>query len=184
MGALVLLLVGLGGTGSAWAHEGEETARASESIRQAIAYIVNDPENMDAIVDKVEDSLRADDTSAVKLELVRRAQSALERDEMMRARRLLERAIGARSDMAGTDVRPVLQVPPGSSTTPLAVGSETGTSVVTDEMPGRGSLTGADIVLLGFAGVLGIADALLSVRLRPPDSVRALRRRARLAGRS
>lgn len=180
----VLVLAGLVGTPGAWAHEGEEAVKASEAVRQAIAYIVNDPGNMDAIDDKVGDALEAEDTSGADLGLVEQGRAALENDDMMRARQLLERAIGARSDLAGTDVQPILRVPPGSSTVPLAVGSETGTYVVTDELPGRGALTGADIVLLVLAGTLGIAGVALSVRLRPPDSVRTLRRQAKLAGRA
>lgn len=178
----VLLTLLVVGTGTARSHEGEETAEASESVRQAIALIVNEPDDMDMIADKVADTLEAEDTTGVDLELVTDAQAALDSDQMMRARRLLERAIGARSDLAGTDVRPILQVPPGESTVPLAVGSETGTNVVTDELPGRGSLTGADIALLGLAAGLAVAGVLLSVRFRPPDSVRELRRRARFAG--
>ena len=179
-----LLLLSLLWSPGAWAHEGEETAKASESVRQAIAFIVNDPDNMDMISDKVADALEAEDTSGCDLALVRQAQAALANDDMMAARTLLEKSIGARSDLTGTDVRPILQVPPGSPGVPLAVGSETGTNVVTDEMPGRGALTGADITLLVLAGLLALAGVLLSVRLRPPDSVRSLRHRARLAGRT
>lgn len=178
----VLLTLLVAGTGAARAHEGEETAQAIESVRQGIALIVNEPDDMDMIADKVADALEAEDTTGVDLELVRDAKAALDLDQMMRARRLLERAIGARSDLAGTDVRPILHVPPGESTVPLAVGSETGTNVVTDELPGRGSLTGPDIALLGLAAGLAVAGVLLSVRFRPPDSVRELRRRARFAG--
>lgn len=182
--AVSLLLLGLLASPAAWAHEGEETAKASESVRQAIAYIVNDPDNMDMINDKVADALEAEDTSGCDLALVKQAQGALAKDDMMAARTLLEKSIGARSDLTGTDVQPILQVPPGSSSVPLAVGSETGTNVVTDELPGRAALTAADITLLVLAGLLAVVGVLVSVRLRPPDSVRTLRHRARLAGRT
>ena len=166
------------------AHGGDTTRMASEAIRQAIAYMVNDRGNMDAIQDKVGDALEAEDTSGVNLALVRKAQVAVGAEHMMRARTLLERAIGARSDMAGTDMRPILQVPRGSSTVSLAVGAETGTGVVTDELPSRGPLTGADINLLVLAGLMAAAGAFLSVLLRPPDSIRSLRRQAKLSGRA
>jgi len=169
---------------AAAAHGGETTANASEAVRQAIAYIVNDPDNMEAIADKVGDSLEAEDTSGVDLKLVAKAQAAVEGNHMMRARSLLEQAIGARSDMAGSNMRPILQVPPGSSTIPLAVGEESGTFVVTDELAGRGALTGADMALLVVAAILGVAGVLLSIRLRPTDSIRSLRSQAKLAGRA
>ena len=167
---------------AAGAHGGETTASAREAVLQAIAYIVNDPGNMDAISDKVGDSLEAEDMSGVDVALVKKAQVAVEANQMMRVRTLLERAIGARSDMAGTDMQPILQVPRGSSSLTLAVGTATGTNVVTDELAGRGSLTGADIVLLVLAGLLALTGVLLGFRLRPPDSVRTLRRRAKATG--
>jgi hypothetical protein len=167
---------------AAGAHGGETTASARGAVLQAIAYIVNDPGNMDAISDKVGDSLEAEDMSGVDVALVKKARVAVEANQMMRVRTLLERAIGARSDMAGTDMQPILQVPRGSSSLTLAVGTATGTNVVTDELAGRGSLTGADIVLLVLAGLLALTGVLLGFRLRPPDSVRTLRRRARATG--
>ena len=182
--AVLVGLLALLGSPAAFAHGGEETDQASEAVRQAIAYMINDPSNMDAISDKIGDSLEAKDTTGVDLATVKRAQAAVEGNHMMRARTLLEMAIGARSDMAGTDMRPILQVPRGSSTISLAVGSETGTSAVTDQLPGRGPLTGADVLLLVLAGLFAIGGVLLSMRLRPPDSIRALRRQARLAGRA
>lgn len=182
--ALMLVTATLTWAPGAWAHEGETTAMASEAVRQAIAHLVHDPTNMAVIGDKVGDALEAEDTSGVDLALVEKAQAAVEANHMRRARTLLERAIGARSDLAGTDMQPILQVPPGSSTVSLAVGSATGTNVVTDEMPGRGALTGADVVLLLLAGLMAVCGVLLSIRARPPDSIRALRRQARLAGRA
>jgi hypothetical protein len=182
--AFVLVTATLTWAPGAWAHGGETTAMASDAVRQAIAHLVHDPPNMAAVEDKVGDALEAEDTSGVDLALVEEAQAAVEANHMMRARILLERAIGARSDLAGTDMQPILQVPPGSSTVSLAVGSATGTNVVTDEMPGRGALTGTDLVLLLLAGLMAVCGVLLSFRVRPPDSIRALRRLARRAGRA
>lgn len=182
LSVLLLILAGLVWSPGAWAHQGEVTAKSGEAVRQAIAYMVNDPKNMSAITDKMKDALDAKDTSGVNLALVKKAQVAFKANDMMGARTLLERAIGARPDMSGTNMQPILQVPPGTTGVTLAVGQETGTNVVTDELPGRGSLTGADIVLLVLAGLLGLAGVLLSVHLRPPDSIRTLRRQAKLAG--
>ena len=166
----------------ALAHGDEDEIPAADAIRQAIALIVNDSADMEAITDRISDALASDETTGVDVALAEQAMAALEADRMLRARRLLERAIGARTDLAGIGMRPILQVPRGVVRVPLAVGLDTGTFVVTDEMPGRGQLTLADITLLVLAGLLGVAGLLLSVRLRPPDSIRALRQRARLAG--
>lgn len=165
---LGFVLAGVFWMPAAWAHEGEEPIAARDAVLQALAYIVNTPENMDVVADKVAEALEAEETAGVDLDLVERAQSALERQDMTEARDLLQRAIGA---------------PPDGSTVTLGVGMDTGTSVVTDPMPGRADLTGADVGLLVVAGLLGVAGVLLSIRLRPPDTIRALRRRAELAGR-
>jgi len=163
--------------GVANTHEGEEEVPASDAVRQAIAYIVNTPDDMDVIVDKVTDAAETDDHEGVDIALVEQAKSALERDDMMSARSLLQRSIGARPDVSGTEVHPILQVPKGSATVELATGEQTGTNVIVDTLAGRGDLTGADVVLLGIAAALALAGAFLARRWRPHDTIRALRRR-------
>lgn len=137
---------------AAWAHEGEEPIAARDAVLQALAYIVNTPDNMDVIADKVAEALEAEETAGVDLAFVEQAQSALEREDMTEARGLLQRAIGAAPD---------------GSTVTLGVGMATGTSVVTDPMPGRAGLTGADVSLLVIAGLLGVAGVLLCPVRRP-----------------
>lgn len=117
------------------AHEDETSIKASEDVLQAISYIVNSPGNMDAISDKLKDAPESSDTSGVDLALVRQAQAAVASNDMMKARDLLQRSIGAVPDMTGTDVRHILQVPPGARSVTLATGEQSGTTVVTDEMP-------------------------------------------------
>jgi osmotically-inducible protein OsmY len=179
--ALVLLvsLVGVfAGAGPASAHEGEEAAAAIDDVRQAIAVIVNKPTDMDTIEDKIGDALKSKDQDGVDTALVKQAMDALEDNDMVKVRDLLQRAIGAQPDLTGTDVRPILQVAEGESTVPLATGEQTGTNIVTDELSGRGGLTGADVTLLVLAGLVALAGLIFSVRSRPADTVRALRRRA------
>lgn len=166
--------------GAAGAHEGEEEIAAIDSVRQAIAYIVNTPDDMDVIVDKVADATEAEDQEGVDVALVEQARAALERDDMVDARVFLLRAIGARLDLSGTDVHPILQVPADSTTLELATGEQTGTIAAVDPLSGRGDVTGTDLVLLGIAVVLAAAGAFLALRWRPADTVRRLRRR--LAG--
>lgn len=97
---------------------------------------------------------------------------------MMKARDLLQRSIGAVADMTGRDVRPILQVPSKASSVTLATGEQTGTTVVTDEMPGRGSLTDSDVILLVLAAAAGVLGTGLSLRFRPAHSIHRLRRLA------
>jgi hypothetical protein len=157
--------------GPASAHEGEEGVAAVDDVRQAIAVIVNKPDDMETIEDKIGDALASENTEGVDVALVKEAQEALEGGDMGKVRDLLQRAVGARPDLAGSDVQPILHVP-------LALGEETGTTVVTDPLPGRGGLTSGDLTLLVVAGLVALAGLLFSVRSRPPDTVRALRQRA------
>ena len=176
MVAFVAAMFGaLSGVTPAWAHEGEETVAAVDDVRQAIAVIVNKPGDMATIEDKINDALEAEDKEGVNLALVRQAKDALESNDMMKVRDLLESAIGARPDLSGTDVRPILNVP-------LATGEETGTRVVTDELPGRQGLTRTDVLLLVLAGLVAVAGLALSRRWRPADSMSELRRRAARKG--
>lgn len=176
---LALLLLGLALlTGPpSQAHEGEGVS-AREGVLQAIAYLVSSPGDMEAVEEKIADAQEAEDTSGVDLTLVRRAESALVDGDMMLARALLQRAVGAGTDMSGADMRPILQVPPGADTVPLATGEATGTSIVTDEMAGREGLTRTDLGLLGAATGLVLAGLWLSHRFRPAHSIHRLARAA------
>jgi hypothetical protein len=161
----------------AFAHGGEQELPAIDLVRQAIAYIVNTPDDMDTITDKVDDAAEAEDQAGVVTALVVQAGEALERDDMMGCRSLLQRAIGARADLSGTDVHPILQVPGGATNVELATGEQTGTNVTVDPLPGRGDLAGTDIVVLGIAAAFALAGLVLGWRWRPRDTIRALRRR-------
>src|SRR5438093_13740756 len=77
------------------AHEDEKVASAKTKVEQAIALIREEPDEMNAIMDYVKDSLEAEDTSGVNLDLVKQAGAALDANEMDRAEVLLEEAVGA-----------------------------------------------------------------------------------------
>jgi hypothetical protein len=176
--AVVAVLTGLLtvlASAPAWAHEGEESASAHDLVLQAVAYMVNTPGDLESIEDKVKDAQDSEDTSGVRMALVRQAESALEVGDLARARDLLQRSIGAHADLSGTDVQHILQTSPGQRSVTLATGEEAGTRVVTDEQPGRGGLTGSDAALLVVAGVLAAGGILLSIRYRPAHSVHARR---------
>jgi hypothetical protein len=168
------LLVGLA-SAPAWAHEGEESTPAHELVLQALAYMLNTPGDLESIEDKVRDAQESEDPGGVKMALVRQAEGALAADDMTGARDLLQRSIGARADLTGTDVQPILQTSPGQRSVTLATGGEAGTRVVADEQPGREGLTGGDAAVLVAAGVIAAGGILLSIRYRPAHSVHALR---------
>ena len=182
--AVLILLLLLVPAGNAWAHGDEGAVPARQDVLQAIAYIVNSPDDMDSVKDKVADALESKDADGVDVALVKQAQAAVDREDMMGARELLQRSIGARADVTGRNVQPILQVPTGSDDAQLATGEETGTTVVTDELPGRGALTRPDVALLVLAVIVGAAGIVLSIRLRPADSIHALRQSAQPAGRA
>lgn len=77
------------------AHEGEEEIPAAELVEQAIALIRGQPDQIEAIADKIHDALEAEDADGVDLELVEQADAAFEAGDLHEAQDLLERAIGA-----------------------------------------------------------------------------------------
>ncbi|EWT07768.1 hypothetical protein N864_23585 [Intrasporangium chromatireducens Q5-1] len=163
----------------AFAHGDEGAVPARESVLQALAYVVNTPDNMDAITDKLKDAQESADQSGVNLAAVKRAMTALSAGNMRQVRTLLEQSIGAKVDLTGLNVRHVLQVPPGLASVSLATEEQPGTQTVTDELPGRGPLTGIDATLLGLALLAAVAGVFLGARFRPEHSIHDLRRRAR-----
>lgn len=180
--ASLLVVLSLSVPVAAFAHGDEGAVPARESVLQAIAYVVNTPNNMDMIGDKLKDAQESQDKSGVDLAEVRQAEQAFGKGDMRRVRLLLEESIGARADLTGMDVRHVLQVAPGSSTISLATGEQAGTEIVTDELTGRGAWTTVDSTVLVLAVVIAAAGALLAWRFRPAHSVHALRQRAAQAG--
>lgn len=97
--ATVLLLTAstalFGLAGTAFAHEGEEDLSARTFVQQAIAIMRGQPEQVDAIEDKIADALEAEDSEGVGLDLVRQAQTAFEDGRMHEALDLLELSVGA-----------------------------------------------------------------------------------------
>ncbi|HET7277239.1 MAG TPA: hypothetical protein VFJ22_04110 [Dermatophilaceae bacterium] len=176
---LITVFVTLSTPAAAFAHGDEGMVPARDSVLQAIAYLVNTPDDMDMIKDKVKDAQESTDHNGVDVSQLDDAMSALEAGNMTDARVRLERAIGARVDLSGTNVEPVLQVPPGLTSVTLATGDQPGTTVVTDELAGRsGSLAVGDVVLIGLAALAVAVGIALSMRFRPEHSIHTLRRQA------
>lgn len=171
---VLALVAALVASPPAVADESEATG-ARQAVLQAIAYLVSSPGSMDLIEDKIADALASEDSEGVDLGLVRRAADAVEVERMTQARTLLQRAIGARSDLRGTAVQPILHVPGQPGPEFPAVGAATGTSVVTIQMPGRGALDRTDLTLLALAGATMLLGGWLGLRFRPAHSVHQLR---------
>jgi hypothetical protein len=162
-GLLVLVLLVLF-PGFAWAHGEDENAPAYDLVRQAIALIVNTPDDHEAIEDKVHDALEAEDTSRVTLSYVQQAMDALDADNMDQARSELEAAIGARVYTGPADPVPI------GGPAPPPTGADTGTVAAVDGIPGRAALSGGDRVLIVVSVVAGAAGVLLAIRPRPHES--------------
>ncbi|MGW0885468.1 hypothetical protein [Streptomyces sp. NPDC002671] len=161
-GVLAAGLLTLSGS-VAFAHGGEGSDRAFDLVRQGIAYLVTKPHDTMDIEDKINDAVNAKDTSHVDLAYVRQAQQAFKSGDLPATRVLLERSIGAR--VATTPAAPV---PIGS---PLPItGTETGTLVVADPLPGRGALHAGDWGLLAGSVAVGAGGVAFAIRVRPHDT--------------
>ena len=117
-GALVVLL-----STPAWAHEGEEEVPAITTVEEAIAIIASQPEQMDAIEDKVADAQESDDTDGVDVGLVKQAGAALDEGDMDATMLLLERSIGVEPGTMMTDPTTGLLSPAPEPPSRLSAGS-------------------------------------------------------------
>lgn len=158
---LIAVAVTLLGAGQALAHGGDESDKAGDLVRQAIAHIVHDPNDTMAAAEKIDDALNAPNKDGVDIDLVVQAQQALTRGDAHQARALLERSIGARSHLDRSDPLPISQVGP------LATGAETGIDVVTDPLPPDRDTSGSDWVTLSGLFLLGALGVYLAERFRP-----------------
>ncbi|MFE1788722.1 hypothetical protein ACFW7J_10055 [Streptomyces sp. NPDC059525] len=148
----------------------EESDEAPVLVEQAIALIANDA-GQARVAERIDDALKAPHKEGVDLGLVGRALAVGERPgqdaaALTEARELLVGSLGGKLPSAPEPGR-------------FATGTETGTSVVLDEFrPARGIADAGDANLLVLALALVAVGLWLSVRLRPPHSIRELERRA------
>ncbi|MFF6833302.1 hypothetical protein ACFY84_15710 [Streptomyces sp. NPDC012438] len=155
--------------GVAWADE-MESDQAPVLVEQAIALIANDA-GQARVAERIEDALEAPDKEGVNLSLVRKALDVVERPGQDQAalretREILLESLGGKLPSAPQPGR-------------FATGTETGTSVVLDEFrPARSIADAGDATLLALALAAVAVGLWLSVRLRPPHSIRELERRS------
>ena len=174
--AAAALALAVGVPAAARADEPGESGQARVLVLQAIALIVNTPDDAMVIDERIGDALEATDTEGVDLDLVRQAVDAVAGGNVRGARQLLQSAIGA-GPVAGSAVPQPIRESSGKPGAPAyAVGAEPGTTVVLDEYrPGQG-LNGGELVLLVLSVAAIAGGLLLAWRLRPADTVRQLRR--------
>ncbi len=160
--AVMIAIVVLGiGAVPAFARDDGGSDSAGVLVRQAIAHLVHDPNNTMAAGEKIDAAINAVDTSGVDIALVTQAATALGQGNVHGARSLLERSIGARPHLGGSDPQPIREVPT------FSVGAETGIDVVTDPLAPYRTLGGGDVAALAALVALGALGACLAMRFRP-----------------
>jgi hypothetical protein len=157
----VVLLALVCVAGPASAHGGDESDRSRDLVLQAIALVVNRPDDLAAIREKAGDALRAKDTVGVDLELVRQADDALAARELHRGRSLLEHSIGARPHRGGGEPAPIREVGPPPK------GAEPGRALPTDPLSGRSGFDASAWAVLLTSIAIGVAGLVLAIRYRP-----------------
>lgn len=148
-GAFVLLV-----SVPAMAHEGEEEVPAATTVEEAIAIIASQPEQVDAIEDKIMDAQESDDTDGVDVALVKQAGAALDEGDMDTTMLLLERSIGLQPGAKMTDPTSGLLSP-----APAPPSQQSAGSPLLAEAANRSS-TAATVWLLVLAAVAIVLGAL------------------------
>lgn len=185
---IVVITVVLSWASLASAHEGESTDKAADLVRQAIAVLVNEPDNTDSATDKLNDASTAADQTGVDAKQLAAAKDALASGDLHRARALAELSIGAQPHIAVADVPPIGETTPTTESTagpmpgagmpttqvasgspmPMATGSDPGVAAFADPLSVRPALSGRDWAVIAVSIGLGLAGVFLALRFRPP----------------
>lgn len=164
--ASVVLAVLIGGAGPAGADTPGESDESAQLVREAVALIVNTPGDMEGIEEKIVDAEEAPKQQGVDLDFVRQARAALKRENVHRARLLLERSIGAGPHLGNRDPLPIGEMR-GSPGAPMAMGAESGTDVAIDALaPDRDRTVGDWLALVALVA-LAASGVWLAARFRP-----------------
>lgn len=160
------------------AHGGDESSEADVLVRQAIALIVNTPNDTMTIEDKIADALRDKDSTTVDLKLVAKAKAELAKGDIHRTRAYLEASIGARPHTDVGHLHPIritdspLAKREVQAALDRATGAESGTNVAIEGLPAdRTHDSGTWLGLVAMIAIV-IIGATLSIRYRPPVAVR------------
>lgn len=157
-----LLLATAASVGPAWAHGG--AAGAPEGyvfVQQALGHLAHE-RSPRAVADaeaSVGQALSATDQDGVDVALVAQAKAELTGGQIAAAQQTLQKSI----TVAVTELKP-------------ATGEETGTTVVGEPLPGRGSLTGTDWTFGAVSLLLLAVGVGLALLFRPAQNLAQLRR--------
>ena len=160
--AVLMLLASPVLSAPASAHSEGETDVGYLLVQQALGHLTHDasPEGIDLAMEKVQDALDTKDHQGVDVAQVRKGMDALEAGDVAQARMVLQDSIRrALSDL------------------PAATGTETGTTVVVSELPGRSGMHGQDWLFLIASVAVGLLGGWLAFRFRPTEAVHDLRSR-------
>jgi len=160
IGTLIAFMA-VAAAGPVSAHESEEGTEAFLFVRQAIALIVNTPDDHDAITDKVNDAIEAPDDHGVDIAFVEEARTALEAEDLQQTRSLLEHSIGAVPHLGLTDPVPAGEHVDGETE------EETAVEPFLDPLDTSRNLSGSDWAVIAGALALVAIGSTAAASLRP-----------------
>ena len=137
------------------AHGAEADIPAKTLVEQGIAIIRTQPDQMDAIADKIKDALDSKDPTGVDLALVGQAQTAFEAGDLSQTELLLEQAIGL------TPGSPVISPNEQPRQQPSSIASSEPANHL-QALAGSPLGGTAEVVLLAGAGVLALVGLALA----------------------
>lgn len=147
----------------AQAHAGEKTMKATDLVKQGIAFIVNEPDHPESALDKMKDAIDSEDQKGVDIDFVKQAQTAEKAGDTHKARALLEASIGAKPHISGVDPAPIGEI----SVQPPAVGAEAGVGIATDPLQPAAEFSGTNLALLAASLIAIALGAWMAFRMRP-----------------
>ena len=160
--AAISLLAAFWSAPAAWADGEGETTEGYLLVQQALGHLVHDTgmSGIDLAMEKVDDALETDDQEGVDVAELERGMAALESGDVGMARTLLQDSIRQ-----------------ATTALPPATGNQTGTRIVTPELPGRPDLRAQDWVLVATSALALVSGVWLAFLFRPRDTIRTLRTR-------
>lgn len=146
---------------------------ARKLVEQAIALLRTQPNQVEAIEDKLHDALEAKDATGVDLALIRKADQAFDRRDLHRAWDLLEEAIGAAPHRVVRRPNPRPRMPaattPPAPATSMPMPGEQAQQAVLHELALDGGVRApqgtAGPALMGLAGLLALLGVLVVWRV-------------------
>ena len=144
----------------AQAHEGEKTMKATELVKQGIAFLVEKPMDSGLALDKMKDALDSTDQAGVYLDYVKQAQVAENAGDIHKARALLEASIGAKPHISGVEPAPIGQM---TVQPPISLNA----SIPNDPLELAADFSGLNIALLAISAIAIALGAWMAFRMRP-----------------